>query len=225
MRRSLAARAYVEHMMVMLQEHKRSLSTIAQQMEAGEYATEDYPERIRVEAGSLVEQFLNLSDRIYKDRGPCRKADIVALLRNVLALYGRLAERAGISIVGPDNAVTLFVKTYDSDLRIVLHELILNAVEASSAQGWKGAGPRLHVTVQPLEAGCEIRILDNGPGFAPEVLEHLGEMGVSTWKDDKHQGVGLHIAKWLMENGIGQFFACNRPEGGVEVRLTVRDLP
>lgn len=225
MRQSLTGPVYAEHMMIMLQNHKRTLSVIAQQMESAEHATEDYAERIRVEAGWLIEQFLNLSDLLYRGKRPCRKADIFALLWNTLALYGRVAEKAGISIVGPDNAASLFVKTYESDLKIVLHEVIHNAVEVLGDHARQIGHPELRVTVRSLDSGCEIRILDNGPGFAPHVLEHLGEMGVSTWNDGKHQGIGLHIAKWLMENGIGQFFACNRPEGGAEIRLIVGDLP
>ncbi len=223
MRRSLAARVYVERMMILLQEHKRSLSTIAQEIEGAEDAIEDYAERIRVEAGSLIEQFLELSARLYKRKGLRRKTDLVALLRNVLALYGRPADKAGIKIDGPENTQPLFATTYESDLKIVLHEVIFNAIEALSSPERRSRQPELHVTVQPLDGGCEIRIFDNGPGFAPEVLKRIGDMGNSTWDDDKHQGVGLHIAKWLMENGIGQFLSCNRPEGGAEVRITVGD--
>jgi two-component system, sensor histidine kinase RegB len=74
-----------------------------------------------------------------------------------------------------------------------------------------------------------IRILDDGPGFAPEVLNRLGEPYVTTRGLNAYDrkragglGLGLFIAKTLLERSGAVFQANNRsgPDKGAEVTVT-----
>ena len=55
-------------------------------------------------------------------------------------------------------------------------------------------------------------ISDDGPGIAPEVIEHLFER-FSKGADGKH-GIGLALAKAIAEEHGGSIKAYNKPEGG-----------
>ena len=69
-----------------------------------------------------------------------------------------------------------------------------------------------------------IRIRDNGDGFSDDSLEHMFRIGFSDWKQEGHEGLGLYIAKRMMHAIGGEIRARNRPEGGAEVELIVRNL-
>ena len=81
-----------------------------------------------------------------------------------------------------------------------------------------------------------VTIADDGPGFAPEIYEHIGEPYVTSRPGshalgetdlgppglDEHEGMGLgfFIAKVLLEQTGGAVRAQNLPGGGAEVAVT-----
>ncbi len=89
-------------------------------------------------------------------------------------------------------------------------------------------------TTVSVQAGWDahqvwIEIIDDGPGFAPDVLKRLGEPYVTTRGIDAREGrsasgglgLGLFIAKTLLERSGAAFVAGNRQDGqrGASVRL------
>ncbi len=65
-----------------------------------------------------------------------------------------------------------------------------------------------------------LSVRDEGPGFAPEVLPHLGEPYRST-KGRPGGGLGLFLVVNVARALGGQVQASNRPHGGAEVRITL----
>ena len=82
------------------------------------------------------------------------------------------------------------------------------------------------------EASLSVEVIDDGPGYAPEILERLGEPYVTSrprgrreaqeLAGEKQEGMGLgfFIAKTLIERTGGRVEARNRPEGGALVSAT-----
>ena len=67
----------------------------------------------------------------------------------------------------------------------------------------------------------EIRahVSDDGPGFPSDVLDRIGEPYISTRaKQDGHMGLGLFIARTLLENTGASLTFANGPEGGAAVQ-------
>ena len=62
-------------------------------------------------------------------------------------------------------------------------------------------------------------ISDDGPGIAPEVVDHLFER-FSKGADGKH-GIGLALAKAIAEEHNGTVNAYNKPEGGACFNVTI----
>jgi nitrogen fixation/metabolism regulation signal transduction histidine kinase len=105
-------------------------------------------------------------------------------------------------------------------LRQVLHNLLLNANDALAAT----AEPLLRISTRYFEIEgrrvVELEAHDNGPGFAPSVLDHLFEPYVTT--KEKGTGLGLAIVKKIVEEHSGSLWATNPADGGA---LLVIRLP
>jgi signal transduction histidine kinase len=89
-----------------------------------------------------------------------------------------------------------------------LVNLLINSAQAIPRNG------RVELTAHQESEGITIRIGDNGPGIADEILPRLFEPHVSTKR--RKSGLGLHIVRSIVEAHGGTVTAANRPEGGAE---------
>jgi nitrogen fixation/metabolism regulation signal transduction histidine kinase len=103
-------------------------------------------------------------------------------------------------------------------LRQVLHNLLLNASDALSVTENAALSISTHYYESDGQRFVELHVRDNGPGFAPSVLDHLFEPYVTT--KEKGTGLGLAIVKKIVEEHSGSLWAEN-PEGGGAL-LTIR---
>jgi signal transduction histidine kinase len=73
------------------------------------------------------------------------------------------------------------------------------------------------VTVEVREADdglLEVRVLDDGPGIAPENVERVWEPDFTT--KARGTGLGLALVRQTVQAHGGRVWARNRPEGGAE---------
>jgi two-component system sensor histidine kinase RegB len=102
----------------------------------------------------------------------------------------------------------------DSALQQVIANLLDNAAEAAP-------GSRLSlVAACPDEGTLSLTVLDDGPGFDPERLEHFGEPYQSS-KGQPGRGMGLFLSVNVARTLGGKLEARNREGGGAEVQLTL----
>jgi signal transduction histidine kinase len=75
----------------------------------------------------------------------------------------------------------------------------------------------------------QITVLDHGPGIDPGLLPHIFEPGIrgapATDASDGGAGLGLAIAKRLLEHQHATLTVDNHPTGGTVVRLTLQRAP
>jgi len=68
-----------------------------------------------------------------------------------------------------------------------------------------------------------VQIRDDGPGFAPGLLERIGEPYISSRsRSTNHMGLGIFIAKTLLQRSGGEITFRNDPEGGAVVKIVWR---
>ena len=104
-------------------------------------------------------------------------------------------------------------------------DLLWSAVENIVRNAVKhGPGGPVDVRVHPDGGLVHIEVLDKGPGIASE---HLGDVFEPFFRSnptlnnvDGH-GLGLAIAKRVVETHGGRISAANRPEGGLRVTITL----
>ncbi len=81
----------------------------------------------------------------------------------------------------------------------------------------------------PDESSVEITVQDHGPGIDADLLPHIFEPGVRETPApgcaEGGAGLGLTIAKRLLEHQHATLAARNRPGGGAELRLTLQRAP
>jgi nitrogen fixation/metabolism regulation signal transduction histidine kinase len=139
------------------------------------------------------------------------------LAREVVELYRY--NRPGATVEAQLDERVPRVDADPGRLRQVLHNLLKNALEACEGR----PGCRVALGTRYVEERgahhVEVSVEDDGPGFAPEVLEHLFEPYVTT--KSRGTGLGLAIVKKIVEEHGGIVRAEARPEGGARVWLRI----
>ncbi|HUO86041.1 MAG TPA: ATP-binding protein [Thermoanaerobaculia bacterium] len=149
--------------------------------------------------------------------------DLAAMVGELAAPY-RQAPPAGVSVEVEVPAEPLVVRFDRRLLARALRNLIENALRASAGGG------RVSLRVERRPAGGEggdgrdgaearIAVVDCGAGVAPELLPRIFDPYFST--HDTGTGLGLPIARRIAEEHGGTITARNRPEGGLEVAITL----
>ena len=116
----------------------------------------------------------------------------------------------------------------DAPTPVTLHgapDLLWSAVENIVRNAVKhGAGGRVEIGVHPDGAQVHIEVQDQGPGIAEE---HLGDVFEPFFRSnptrnnvDGH-GLGMAIAKRVVETHGGRIAAANREAGGLRVTITL----
>jgi two-component system, NtrC family, sensor histidine kinase HupT/HoxJ len=185
-------------------------------------------------------------DRIVEDLGPLiegmiegaeRTRDIVDGLKRFSVVergeasevfdLAEVVQRAARWVVkgGPETlAVTLDlpgklpVKGSPGQIQQVVMNLVQNALDATR----KAARPALHVSCVLQPEGGSVATLyfdDNGPGIAPDAIDHLFEPFFTTKPVGQGTGLGLSISYGIVERHGGELVAENRPEGGARFVL------
>ena len=140
---------------------------------------------------------------------PIELADYFEDLRRDLPLFGErdfhVAAVDGVLLADPDR------------LTQVLRNLVRNAVVHTTPEG------RISVTARPDGDRLEIAIADDGPGIAPEHLEHIFERFYraeeSRSRDSGGSGLGLAIARAIVEAHGGRIEAESELGSGTTIRM------
>jgi nitrogen fixation/metabolism regulation signal transduction histidine kinase len=137
--------------------------------------------------------------------------DLNQLIMDVMGLYApEPSERSLRAQVQTDLDPTLPLIEGDAQqLRQVVHNLIQNAQDASD--------PQTHVMLvthwSPARKRVKLTVLDEGPGFAPNILQRAFEPYVTT--KTKGTGLGLAVVKKIADEHGARLDIANRVEEGV----------
>ncbi|GAA5218668.1 HAMP domain-containing sensor histidine kinase [Corallincola platygyrae] len=95
----------------------------------------------------------------------------------------------------------------ETELRSILHTLLVNAVEAAPEKA------RVHIVAKSSDEGLKVLVEDEGEGIDPGVKETLFQPHVSSKADGA--GMGLYIARRLMRQHYqGDLTLTEKPSGG-----------
>ena len=97
-----------------------------------------------------------------------------------------------------------------NQLQQVFLNIILNAADAFSVEGFKGEQETKEITIMsanPEESIIDIRFIDNGPGVAEEELLHIFDPFYTTKEPGKGTGLGLSVCYRIVEGQGGEIRA------------------
>ena len=153
--------------------------------------------------------------------------DVNALVRELAELYGAAGNRA--SEGGGTEQGVIIELDLDEDLppvpldtprlRQLVHNLIKNALEAQQSQAQRLVRIVTRRASQRGRSMVEIVTLDEGPGFAPELLDRLFEPYVTS--KPRGTGLGLAVVRKIVEEHDGTIRAENRPGRGACVTIAL----
>lgn len=95
----------------------------------------------------------------------------------------------------------------------VMLNLVRNAIQSVNGTGI------VEISIHQVLDKVEVRIQDNGPGFAPGVIDQLFTPFFST--KERGTGLGLAIVKAIIHNHDGDIVANNVPQGGALFTFTL----
>ena len=177
-------------------------------------------EEVRRALGRIVDNGKRAGDVIGRIRDLIRKAppqkdglEINEAIREVIALTRSEVVKYGVSVQTQLAQGLPLIQGDRVQLRQVILNLIINAVEAMSGAG-EGSRELLISTRKAELDGVLVAVQDSGPGLAPASLEHLFEAFYTTKPGGL--GMGLSICRSIIEAHRGRLWAtANVPQGAV----------
>lgn len=190
---------------------------------SAELALEAEPERVRKNLGDIITQVDRLSrwvrELLLFARPLSDEREGVALAEvvdEVLHAFAQQIERAHIELVWTPPAGLPPVNGHHSLITQALNSILANAIEAMSKGG------RLTVAIRRDErgGGQVLTVADTGAGMSEKQLAFAFKPFYTT--KGGGLGVGLALAKRIMERFGGAISLESREKQGTEVRLTFR---
>ena len=173
---------------------ERSVATIVNQVHSMKQLVNEFRDYARLPAAQL------------------KPLDLNALVAEVLALYGAPQEQGRLQAELADALPQILGDA--TQLRQVVHNLVQNALDAVAEQ----ADGRVRVsTSAALGDRSELRavrlsVVDNGPGFADNVLQRAFEPYVTT--KSRGTGLGLAVVKKIADEHRATVRVANLRDGG-----------
>ena len=144
------------------------------------------------------------------------RVNLAEVLRDAAPALGELAARAGNQCtVG--TAVPLWVEGYDS----LLFRLVFNLGE--NAIKYTPAGGLIEVTLGQQDGSAVLQVMDNGPGIAPEVQEHIFDRFYrgDPSREGSGTGLGLALVRAIVQLHQGQIDLSSELGKGSRFRVTL----
>lgn len=146
----------------------------------------------------------------YRDTGTPAEVHLHALLENVLTVYNSRLLSTSISVDTQFNDLQKILVSRGEMIQ-VFSNIIANSIDAM------GQGGSLRISTRNVSGatgdGVQITIHDSGCGIQPEYLEKVFEPFFTT-KGDLGSGIGLWVAKQLVERRGGQISVTSSTEKG-----------
>jgi len=183
------------------------------------HRTLDRMERNVLRCNTIIDELLDYSRASRLDRKPVDMGDFLRRFLGEYAAPQGVRIKGDVSLNGPPLEV-------DAErLRRVMINLMDNAVQAmQDYQPEEGEyQPLLEVNALRVEGACRIQVRDNGPGIPPETLANIFQPLFST--KNYGVGLGLPIARAIMENHGGALSVESTPGAGTTFTMTLPTTP
>jgi len=144
--------------------------------------------------------------------------DIPALIRDTVSLFQTQAEAADVKMESSLSDQPLSLEIDSERIRQVLTNLISNALRYSP----RGSSIKIDLTDSDssAERRAVISVEDSGPGIASEDLPHVFDRFYKS-RDSRGMGLGLSIAKYIVEAHGGEIRAESEAGRGTKISFSL----
>jgi signal transduction histidine kinase len=148
--------------------------------------------------------------------------DLAVLVSDIAASFHSQAEQSGLEISIESSGELPLIEIDPVRMREVLSNLVANAIRYS----FNGKKILIQISRTEIEGRFNqvVAIHDRGKGISAVDLPHVFDRFYKT-RDSSGLGLGLTIARNLVEAHGGTIQAENQPEGGTTFRITLPEEP
>jgi signal transduction histidine kinase len=165
-------------------------------------------------ASEVIRRLRNLLRKAPLER---KDLDVNDVVRETLRLVSAVAVARGVNLVNYIAATPLPIKGDLIQLQQVIINLIVNAIDAMSAM--PGAERKITVSTARDGNSADLSVSDVGPGIPVANLKDVFEPFFTT--KPQGMGMGLSIARTIVEAHGGQLMAQNQGGRGTTFRITL----
>jgi len=140
------------------------------------------------------------------------------LLEKVVGLLRGELRNTGINVDLHPAEVDCLVKVDDIQIEQVIMNLLRNSIDAIVQCGREDGHIDVYLRLLPDKA-VEVTVIDNGPGVAPEMQDHLFEPFHSGRANG--MGVGLSISRSIIESHGGKMWFNRYQQGGAQFGMVL----
>ncbi len=162
---------------------------------------------------SIISQGLDFARSLSTEEA-MMKTDLASFLQSIAEDYEDVGKK--VFFTASESDEPLIVRARPLSLRRTVENLISNACAYAGSA---------HISVEASPTSCTVVIRDDGPGIPEEALEHVFEpyyrLESSRNRSSGGTGLGLAIARNMALLNNAELTLRNRPEGGLEARLTI----
>ena len=157
-----------------------------------------------------IQSLLTLSSNEVNRNG---SVPLTAIIQDILLELSINGSKPAISFDCDDAGIS--VLGAESELRSIMHAVIINAVEATPDEG------DVSIEIKVDEEAYHVIVTDTGSGILPEVRERLSQPHVTTKAEGT--GMGIYIAERLLKGHYGgNLVFDDNPDGGTIVTISFK---
>jgi PAS domain S-box-containing protein len=178
----------------------------------GQRVPGELPEYLELIRGE-VSRCRDLTNRLQllgrSPRSVLQSVDLCAALHDILALVRYEAEKKNVRVEESLSSDLCPVIADESQVRQVLLNVVLNAIQAIDGPGWLRVSAR-----EGLEGFVELAVTDSGRGIEPSEVHKIFEPFYSARADGRGTGLGLFMSRIIVDQLGGSIAVSSTPGRG-----------